>query len=114
MAQRVTQWHSTSKKTAINLQSTDFIDFSLSLLLFFSRKMHCTDSSKSVKLVWLISVFAHETQRNCSKVDGMPVDNGNVEQNFVGIHLYTWVGRDNKRRMVNGTLTEPGHQPGLT
>ena len=46
--------------------------------------------------------FGHETQRNCSKVDGMPVDNGNAEQNFVGIRLYIWVGRDNKRRIGNG------------
>ena len=109
MAQRATQWHITSKKTTINLQSPDFIDCPLLLLLFFSSKVHWTDSNKLVKRVWLISVFTHETQRNCSKVDGMPVDNGSPEQNFVGVHLYTWVGRDNKQRMGNGILTELGH-----
>ena len=30
--------------------------------------------------------------------------------NFVGTHLYTWVGRDTELGIRNDRITEPGHQ----
>ena len=35
--------------------------------------MHCTDSNKKRKRGWSTSFPAHETRRNCLRVDGMPV-----------------------------------------
>ena len=44
-------------------------------------------------------------------MDGMPVKcRGYPVHNFVGTHLYTWVGRDTELGVRNDRITEPGHQ----